>query len=130
MKKCAICKIEKPLSEFGLPKSSGYYHAYCRPCNTKNTIEYFRKNPIKKWAIGIKYRYGITEQEYHDIWESQGYSCAICGTDDSERRFDVDHDKVTGKVRGILCNHCNIGIGNLNHNSYIMRKAADYIDAN
>ena len=65
----------------------------------------------------IKHRYGITLDQYAEILERQGGVCAICGGPgkphgtakhlDTPRLFDVDHDHLTGKVRGLLCNVCN-----------------------
>ena len=58
--------------------------------------------------------------------------CAICGTDDPNfghvKTFSVDHDHETGKVRGLLCLHCNLGLGKFKDNSTNLRKAADYLD--
>jgi hypothetical protein len=40
----------------------------------------------------------------------------------------VDHDHKTRKVRDLLCDRCNIGLGNYKHDSATMRRAADYLD--
>jgi hypothetical protein len=59
--------------------------------------------------------------------ESQNNSCAICGGDAGQRSFSVDHDHISGKVRGLLCRGCNVGIGNLKDDIEILEKAIEYI---
>lgn len=59
--------------------------------------------------------------------------CAICQvplTIEPGRQGDaahVDHDHTTGRVRGLLCVTCNSGIGHLDDDPYLLRKAADYL---
>ena len=54
------------------------------------------------------------EDIYNLLLESQDYGCAICGSKETgshhTKYFSVDHDHKTGKVRGLLCFHCNTGI--------------------
>jgi hypothetical protein len=69
---------------------------------------------MKEWKrrhpeANVKYRYGITEDDYHRMAEKQNQSCAICGR--GTQRLDVDHDHETGKVRGLLCIRCNTTVG-------------------
>jgi len=71
--------------------------------------------------------YSITEQQYEDIFTNQTGLCKICGLQD-KKRLAVDHCHKTGKVRGLLCNSCNRGIGYLRDNPLLMRNAADYVE--
>lgn len=68
---------------------------------TKKQKDIFRKN--------LKYRYGITPEEYYSLLKKQGNKCAICGKKSSKegKRFAVDHNHKTGFIRGLLCNYCN-----------------------
>jgi len=61
----------------------------------------------------LKQAYGMTLEDYNELFLRQNKKCAICGKHQSEstRRFGVDHDHKTGKVRGILCNRCNTALG-------------------
>jgi hypothetical protein len=61
----------------------------------------------------LKYRYGITIEEYNKLLAEQDGTCAICGTNtpSGPGRFHVDHDHNTGKIRGLLCNRCNPKLG-------------------
>ena len=60
---------------------------------------------------------------------AQDYKCAICGTDANEltRELGVDHNHETDEVRGLLCNHCNIGLGNFRDDVELMNKAIEYL---
>jgi hypothetical protein len=74
--------------------------------------------------------YGINEQDYDNIFAEQEGRCAICSTHQSDLNLplNVDHDHGTGLVRGLLCGKCNIGIGQLNDDACLLRKAADYLE--
>lgn len=66
----------------------------------------------------IKYRYGISVEEYETLLEQQNGRCAICGTNPIGKSAPIntlciDHDHATGRVRGLLCNSCNLAIGYL-----------------
>lgn len=78
-------------------------------------------------------RYGITRQDYETLLELQGDSCAICKTMDVGRKghthFHVDHDHETGKVRGLLCDLCNRGLGYFKDDAYLMMKGAKYLES-
>lgn len=73
--------------------------------------------------------YGINDIRYNEILARQNNCCAICNTHKSELKKDlsVDHDHNTGKVRGLLCNNCNIGIGLLKDSSEVVHKAHLYL---
>lgn len=77
----------------------------------------YAKNPRRQISATIKYKYGITYEDYERMLAEQGGCCAICGSPDSggRGRFHIDHDhsccptqKTCGKcVRGLLCHLCN-----------------------
>jgi hypothetical protein len=70
-------------------------------------------------------RYGIGADEFDALVVAQGGVCLICGRDNPEH---VDHDHETGKVRGILCFTCNVGLGNYGDDVTRLRNAADYLE--
>jgi hypothetical protein len=59
----------------------------------------------------LRVRYGISPEQYDLMLRYQGGACGICG-ERPTGRLCVDHDHVTGKVRGLLCHRCNLGLGN------------------
>jgi hypothetical protein len=75
--------------------------------------------------------FGLTIGDYHALLAAQGGTCAICGSIDPRNgkgRFAVDHDHHTGKVRGLLCMHCNAALGLLGDDPARLRAAADYLE--
>jgi len=72
-------------------------------------------------------KYGLSRDELSLLLE-QNAVCAICQTDNWGRKGPVvDHDHATGKVRGILCVNCNVGIGNLGDDPARLRAALAYL---
>ena len=80
----------------------------------------------------LKRLYDITFDEYGALLKKQDYKCAICRTADmkTERTswFVVDHCHTTGKVRGLLCNSCNRGIGLLKESVENFSNAIEYLN--
>ena len=108
------CGQVLPVGEF-----YGKKNYICRKC----TPDYQREK-------GQTYKkFGISVADYDALMAKQSQKCAICGRDQSEfsKRFAVDHDHTSGKVRGLLCANCNTAIGHLEDNVDWMRRAIDYL---
>ena len=77
----------------------------------------------------LKKTYGISLAEYDEMLEEQGNGCAICGTSPEKngRRLDVDHCHTTGKIRGLLCHSCNLGIGKFKDNPDLLAEELKYL---
>lgn len=79
-------------------------------------------------------RYGITPEDYESMLADQDGVCAICHEPETLIRrgtvcsLTIDHDHMTGKVRGLLCNNCNRALGLFNDNQKILRSAAEYLE--
>lgn len=74
-------------------------------------------------------RFGITETDYEALEEKQGGLCLICKESCSRGfRLSIDHDHKTGRIRGLLCNACNIGLGSFRDNPDLLRRAAEYLE--
>lgn len=73
-----------------------------------------------------KRRTGITKDQYDDLITLQLGVCAICSQVCS-RALAIDHNHITGQLRGLLCNKCNRGIGYLNDDVETVRKALEYL---
>jgi hypothetical protein len=80
-------------------------------------------------AKAIKGRYGITIEEYAQLLNAQGNRCAICRqpADKMERKC-IDHCHRTGKVRGILCQSCNVALAHLRDDPLIALLASEYLE--
>lgn len=95
-----------------------------------------KANPEANKSSKLKHKYGITLEEYKEMLKLQNDGCAICGTKEIDYPyFYVDHnheccprEKSCGFcVRGLLCKHCNFGIGFLKDNPEYLSSALDYI---
>lgn len=82
-------------------------------------------------------QYGITYQDLVCMLESQGGACKICKTpvklDLNLNSFDkacVDHCHDSGKVRGVLCNHCNRALGMAKDDISILEAMIKYLRDN
>jgi hypothetical protein len=73
--------------------------------------------------------YGITLEDKRDIWKKQDGKCAICKKKLTESRdCCIDHCHVTGRIRGLLCDKCNRGLGIFCDDSVILQRAANYLE--
>ncbi len=93
--------------------------------------EYLRKKESgERRDYQLRKLYGITLERYNEMLAAQGGGCAICGDGPSGKSKDwlhVDHCHATGTVRGLLCQHCNHGIGKFSDSPERLEKAAAYL---
>lgn len=89
------------------------------------------RNPTKAFANLLAYNYGISYQQYSDMWDAQSGRCAICSrqllSGKGTGSAHVDHDHATGVFRAILCMGCNIGIGKFSEDPGRLESAAAYL---
>ena len=123
---CRICGILKE-KEFFYRKNA----TVCKPCANKETILWQKNNPeaVKriKRRVKLKEKYGLSEQQYQDLLIKQSNVCAICNKPHTRRNFNVDHCHTTGKIRGLLCDKCNLGIGLFNDDLKLLDKIKEYL---
>jgi hypothetical protein len=74
-------------------------------------------------------RYGLTQESYAQMWTDQDKQCAICKVKEAPhgRFWHTDHCHTTGKVRGILCHHCNLMLGNARDSITNLENAISYL---
>ena len=100
--------------------------------------EYRDKTFKRRKSTKLNNKYGISIEEYDDLFEKQKGLCAICGKPESAvdprtgryMSLAVDHDHITGKIRGLLCAAHNRGVGFFQDSPESLRKAADYLENN
>ena len=77
--------------------------------------------------MGWKHAYKITRREVARLLYNQNGYCDCCGCDLEGTKWAIDHNKSTGRVRGLLCYGCNTGIGKLGGNITGFGKAIAYL---
>lgn len=86
-----------------------------------------KKGKLVERRSKLKWKYGITQEQYDELLISQGGRCALCSEDQRPRKLCVDHDHKTGLVRGLLCSIHNTSIGNLGDDEQGILKALKYL---
>ena len=89
-----------------------------------------KKDPIKAKNSYLLRNYSISYEEYLCLLEGQDHKCAICGAEESDRKnreLVVDHCHASGKVRGMLCQKCNLMLGNANDLISTLEQAVIYL---
>ena len=98
--------------------------------------DYYIKNRDKSRASNLKRKHGLDRDGYAEMYSEQKGKCAICGIflhpfykkkADYREILHVDHCHKTGKVRGLLCVDCNLGLGRFNDNKNSLLNAIDYL---
>lgn len=77
----------------------------------------------------LKREFGISLEQYEEMFKAQKGKCAICDKEETARtkKLAVDHCHKTGKIRKLLCRACNVGIGNLQDSPELLLKAIEYL---
>lgn len=147
-KRCSCCREVKKVGLFG--RCGARYQSHCKDCVISNskarnsrrretgeaTSDYREYYWTKRKWVRLKSKYGVTQEQYTEVFRNQGGVCAICLRPEGDQyrgmiiNLCVDHDHETGKFRGLLCRLCNIGIGRLGESAVTLRRAAEYIELN
>lgn len=145
---CSKCKKEKTLFKFSKDgsKQDGL-NTWCRMCKRKSFNQYYnknkrkvkikceeyRKNHIKeRRQLQLMYSYKITLADYNEMFNNQNGCCAICEKHQLElnKKLCVDHNHKTGKVRGLLCDSCNRGMGQFYESIKNLKSVIKYLRNN
>lgn len=106
---------------------------YCSECKLLRSKESLKKHPEKhskySWKSRIKKMYGITEQQYLDLYVAQDGKCAVCEEviELRGKQTHIDHSHETLEVRGLLCHGCNTAIGLFKESEKTMLNAIKYL---
>ena len=149
-KKCTKCGEIKPatLEYFYRNKRiKGGLVARCKVCTNKDNIAYVKtekgrkvvkkaytkfnqseKGKLSALKNHLEKRYGITLEQYDEMFENQNGVCMICGGTNADGcRLYVDHDHKTNEIRGLLCFGCNRLLGDAKDNIIILQSTINYL---
>jgi len=119
-KTCSACKEEKSVEDFYLKdKPTQRFSKTCKTCDKERIRMRY-----------LKTKFDLSYDDYCEMERGQNGVCAICGQFETHRRGQrlcVDHNHETGETRGLLCHHCNTGIGLLGDDVETLQKAIDYL---
>jgi hypothetical protein len=87
-----------------------------------------KENPEVRKRYLLKKKYGLTTQQLEEMRLAQGNKCAICGAGEGYNFPNIDHCHKTKKVRGLLCQKCNHGVGLFKDSPELLRIAAAYLE--
>lgn len=130
-KRCSSCGDDKRLSDFH--KASNRpdgLNPQCKSCRSA----YGRAT----YSVGVqrdknlRANYGISLEDFEGMLWVQDNRCAICAEvllPPGVCGAHVDHDHASGRVRGILCHDCNLGLGRFHDDPEALRSAASYLEA-
>jgi Recombination endonuclease VII len=113
------------------PEAVKKHNAAWRARHTPEELAAYDRESYRRYkrALHLKNKFDITEEQYSEMLTAQNHKCALCDrTDSPTKRLAVDHNHATGKVRALLCDRCNRGIGLLDEDTTRLRAAIDYLE--
>ena len=129
LKTCKVCGVEKNISDFYTGRKD------CKDC--KNAAgrrikvdhpERYAKYRKRANEYLKERRYGITQDQFEQMLVDQSNKCKICNIEfKNTKSTHIDHCHKTNKVRGLLCNDCNLALGQFGDNTDIMDNAIKYL---
>jgi len=126
VRRCPDCGVTKSLDEFYKSRKTKHGRStYCKPCHLRRGREFVKKKYGNTRHYHLKQRFGIGAAEVDAMIEAQGGLCPIC---QKRAAVHVDHDHKSGKVRAILCEPCNGGLGQFKDDPQIIRNAIAYLE--
>lgn len=134
-KVCSTCRALLPVGDFHRNRSKpDGLHTDCKPCVSEFNRRWRAANPDKKRAQKKRYdrkhdlmrNYGLTPEQYETMLATQSGACRICERP-SVQTLAVDHCHITGRVRGLLCVSCNLGLGNFRDDTGFLARAIEYL---
>ena len=143
-------KNKRVIEDLELVESGKIKGKVCKKCGEFKTFDQYHKSPTERFGYrsmckicrnsenrkhdrryNLNSKYKMTIDDYDKILEKQIFSCAICGGKEPKSnygRFLIDHDHKNGKIRGLLCQPCNTGLGQFEDNIQKLNDAINYLN--
>lgn len=98
----------------------------CDKCYMKNYSIRYKRDKGKSRKYSLEYNYGISVEEYEAMYSSQNGKCLMC--EQKLEALSVDHDHSNGKIRGLLCNKCNLLLAQIEKYPAIIENTRKYLN--
>lgn len=131
MKTCTKCGKSQSQDEFHLSTDKkDKKSSHCKTCKKIYAVNLLNRVPNYYRKSNLKKRQGMTPALYQELYDHREGCCWICDTHENKfkKKLSVDHDHSTGKIRGLLCVNCNLGIGSFREDSSRMYAAVYYLN--
>lgn len=131
VKTCRKCGHSKPLVEM-VSAGKDKWATLCKLC--RKAHERARYAASKAVVTNnrrkmLKSKWGMEPADFDRMLAEQGGACAVCsGPTKAGHHYCIDHCHTTGKIRGLLCHDCNMGIGKLGDTAASVAKALAYLN--
>lgn len=90
-----------------------------------------RENPEKVRSRELKKKYGLSVEKFNAMLSDQGGACKICKKQaQKNKNLSVDHCHTSNRIRGIICQPCNMALGMVKDNVGVLRSMIAYVEAN
>ena len=153
VRKCWDCGIEKR-SDLFYPNKTKKDNR-CRACYSKSRKNKYKDPKIREKLLKkagayhktvkgklvskralLMYRFKLDLLDYYKLVEKQNNKCSICNKEETilykgkPKQLCIDHCHKTGKIRGLLCCSCNIGLGKFKDSTRVLNDAIKYLEEN
>lgn len=146
MQNCFICKVQLNSQNAYIRNRRGKtdFQSACKSCSNLRRKKWISENKDKELnrrkdyyiknkeqvklsteKNRLKRKYGISKEDYETMYTNQFGSCAICFN--MSVKLVIDHCHTSGKVRALLCNQCNKGLGCFSENKETIKNAIEYL---
>lgn len=128
---CPVCTEEFEFIHYGRTGGKGLGRR--KYCSYKCQKKFNRRKSYNRAyhrERHLKRTYGITNQQYLEMFQKQKGCCAICKRRQQELDvvLNVDHCHITGDIRGLLCVACNNLLGRAEDNITTLSNAIIYLE--
>ena len=121
---CKTCRRKRPDAEF---RHDSHIFRSCESCRAEVQKRRDKRKDLQR-------TFGMSLEDFERLFKAQNGVCAICCQKErirdvrgNVRQIGVDHDHASGRVRGLLCNACNRGVGFFGDNPERLEAAAAYL---
>jgi hypothetical protein len=109
----------------------------CRLCANSDSRKWHTSKSKAALALmhrksNLKKNYGLTLENYDNLFKFQSGYCLGCNRHQNQlnHKLNVDHNHITGKIRGLLCIGCNRALGFVEENRHTLINLANYLKEN